>query len=157
MSRIKTSLAYGWAALAVPLVLGTFMGMERLAGGLVAVTGLHVHPIYTGGEVAQTIDHGVYQTLIHRPVFDGLIGQRKTGFVQIKWQLKDPNLPGLPEAIDEQIDFDADGANDLRIHVDTATQETRIEPLDARVLSASNVIAVSNGRIVRVNLRRTPQ
>ena len=95
MSRIKAYLAYSWAALAVPLVLVTFMGMQPLAGKLVAVTGLRVHPIYTGGEIARTIDHGQYQTLIHRPVFDGLIGQRNTGFVQIKWQPKDANLPAI--------------------------------------------------------------
>ena len=151
MSRIKAYLAYSWAALAAPLVLVTFMGMQPLAGKLVAVTGLHVHPIYTGGEVAQTIDHGQYQTLIHRPVFDGLIGRRNTGFVQIKWQPKDANLPAM---IDESIDFDADGSSDFRIRLNTVTQEASIEPSDARVLSVSEVIAVPDGRIVRVNLRR---
>jgi hypothetical protein len=152
--KIRSYLAYSWAVLAAPIVLATFMGMEPLAAKFVAVTGLHVHPIYTGGEVARTLDHGTYQTLIHRPVFDGLIGLRDTGFVQIQWQAKDANLPA---SIDEQIDFDADGTNDFRIHLNTATQEVGIEPADARVLSADRAIAVPNGRIVRVNLRRTPR
>jgi hypothetical protein len=156
MSHIKTCLAYGWAALAVPIVLATFMGMEPLAAKLVAATGLHVHPIYTGGEVAQTIDHGPYRTLVHRPVFDGLVGQRENGFIQIKWQLKDPNAPNLPETIDELIDFDTNGSNDLRILLNPATRETRIEILDLRVLSVDRVIAVPDGWIVRANLRRTP-
>jgi hypothetical protein len=154
MSRIKAFLAYSWAALAGPLVLATFMGMQPLAGKLVAVTGLHVHPVYTGGEVAQTIDHGSYQTLIHRPVFDGLLGQRENGFVQIHWQTKDANLP---ESIDEQIDFDADGSNDFHIQLNAVTRQTRIEPFDSRVISAGKVIAVPDGCIIRVNLRRTPR
>jgi hypothetical protein len=154
MSRIKAFLVYSWAALAGPLVLATCMGMPPLAGKLVAVTGLHVHPRYTGGEVARTIDHGSYQTLVHRPVFDGLIGQRNAGFVQIHWQTRDANLP---ESIDEQVDFDADGSNDFRIQLNTVTQEARIEPFDSRVLSADEVIGVPDGWIIRVNLRRTPR
>ena len=120
--------------LATPLVLVTFMGMNLLAGKLVAVTGLHVHPLYTGGEVAQTIDHGPYQTLIHRPVFDGLVGQREYGL------RPDPMAAqGRQSAreIDEQIDFDADGTNDFRIRLNTVTSEASIEPSDPRVLSAS--------------------
>ncbi len=152
--KIKTLVAYSWAALAAPIVLGTFMGMESLPAKFVAITGLHVHPIYTGGEVARTIDHGSYQTLIHRPVFDGLIGQRNSGFVQIHWQAGDANLPA---SIDEPIDFDADGTNDFRIRLNTATHEVDIESTDARVLSAGHAITVPDGRIVRVNLQKTPQ
>ena len=154
MSRIKAFLGYSCAIFAVPLVLATFMGYELLAGELVAVTGLHVHPIYSGGEVAQTIQYEHYQTLIHRPVFDGLLGQRERGFIQIRWQMTDANLP---RSLDEQVDFDADGSNDFRIHVDTDTQEARIEALDRRVLSVGQVFHVPDGRIVRVRLRRTSQ
>jgi hypothetical protein len=154
MSHVKAYLAYSWAFLAAPLVLATFMGMNVFSHRLVAGTGLHVHPLYTGGEVAQTIDHGRYRTLIHRPVFDGLVGPREHGFVQIQWQPKDTNLPAK---IDEQIDFDADGTNDFRIRLDTVTQETGIEPHDGRVLAVEEVVAVPDGRIVRVGLRRTPR
>jgi len=154
MSRIKTYLAYSWAFLAAPLVLATFMGMNFFADKLVAGTGLHIHPLYTGGAVARTIDHGSYQTLVHQPVFDGLLGLRKRGFVQIQWQPRDANLP---RSLEEQIDFDADGSNDFRIRLDTVTQETRLDPLDGRVLSVDEVITVPDGRIVRVGLRRTPR
>lgn len=151
--KIKTWLAYSWAALATPIVLATFMGMGTLVPRFVAVTGLHVHPIYSGGEVARTIDHGSYQTLIHRPVFDGLIGQRNTGFVQIRWQAKDANLPA---SIEEPIDFDADGVDDLRVRLDTTTQNINAEINDARVVSIDHAIVVPDGRIMRVNLRNTP-
>jgi hypothetical protein len=153
MSRIVKSLAYAWAFLAGPIVLATFFGLPAFTGKLVEVTGLHVHPVYSGGEVVQAIDHGHYQTLVHRPVFDGLIRERNTGFVQIQWQPKDANLP---ELIDEQIDFDRDGKADLRIRLNTDTDATILDPLDSRVLSADDVIKVQDARILRVNLRKRP-
>ena len=153
MSRIRSYLAYSWALLAAPIVLGTFMGMPRLAAGLVAFTGLHVHPEYTGGEVVQTIDHPQYRTIVHRAVFDGLIGQRQAGFVQIEWQPKDANLP---DVIDEPIDFDQDGKADLRVHWDAGTDGVRLDLLDSRVRSVGEVIQVGKGRVIRVNLSRGP-
>jgi len=151
MSRIKAYLAYGWAFLAAPLVLATFLGMDSLPRGLVAVTGLHVHPIYTGGEVARTLDHGPYETRVHRPVFDGLIGPRSHGFIQIQWCPTDANLPDL---IAEQIDFDADGTSDFQIRLNTKTNEAGLAAFDGRVLSIEEVVTVGNTRIVRVNLKR---
>jgi len=150
MSRIRACLAYAWAFMAGPIVVAAFFGMPFFASKLVAVTGLHVHPLFTGGEVAQTIDHERYQTLVHRPVFDGLIGQRSTGLVQVKWQPGDANLP---ETLDEQIDFDQDGKADFRVQLNTRTDVTTLEPLDRRVLSAEEIIRVGNTRILRVNLR----
>jgi len=150
MSRVKTLLAYSWAFLAAPLMVATFMGMEPFARKLVAVTGLHVHPIYTMGTVARTIPHGSYETEIYQPVFDGLIGPRKHGFVQIRWQPKDANLP---EQIEESIDFDADGTSEFEIHFDTKTSDARITPLDRRVLSGGETFTLGEARMVRVNLK----
>ncbi len=151
MSRIKAYLAYGWAFLAAPLVLATFIGMDSFAGRLVAVTGLHVHPLYTGGEVVQTIDHGAYLTLVRRPVFDGLVGQRGRGFVQIQWQPKDANLPDL---VEEQIALDADSAKAFTIRLDTNTSRAELKVSDPRVLSVAEVLTIGNARIARINLKR---
>jgi hypothetical protein len=151
MSRIKASLAYGWAFLAAPLVLATFMGMDSLPGKLVAFTGLHVHPIYTGGEVAQTIPHGQYETWVHRPVFDGLIGPRSHGFIQIEWRPKDASL--LPERLEEQVDLDTDATSRVLIRLNTKTNEAALEASGSRVLSIGEVLTAGNTRIVRVNLK----
>jgi hypothetical protein len=151
MARIKSFMAYFWALLMAPLVLATFMGMPFFADRLVAVTGLHVHPVYTGGEVARTIEHGPFQTLIHRPVFDGLIRATSRGFVQVQWRPTDANLP---DQIDEPIDFDADGTDDFRICLHTRTNEADLISSDPRVLAVDAVIAVGNARLVRVRLRR---
>ncbi|MCX5645542.1 MAG: hypothetical protein NTZ17_12840 [Phycisphaerae bacterium] len=123
----------------------------KSVGRLVAVTGLHVHPLYTGGAVAQTIDHGRYQTLIHRPVFDGLVGQREYGILQIRWQPKDANLP---ERIDEAIDLDADNTSEFTIRLNTKTNTADLEPSGERFLSIDEVIPVANARVVRISLKR---
>ena len=151
MSRVKAYLAYSWAFLAAPLVLVTFMGMDSLAGKLVAVTGLRVHPIYTGGEVARTIDHGQYETWVHHPVFDGLVGPRSHGFIQIQWRPKDANL--LPERLKEQIDLDTDGTSRFLIRLNTKTNGADLEASGSRVLSIGEVLTAGNTRIVRVNLK----
>jgi hypothetical protein len=150
MSRVKAYLAYSWAFLAAPLVLVTFMGMDSLAGKLVAFTGLHVHPIYTGGEVARTIDHGQYVTWVHHPVFDGLIGPRSHGFIQIEWQPKDDTLP---ERLEERIDVDTDGTSRFLIRLNTKTNDADLETSGSRVLSVGEVLTAGNTRIVRVNLK----
>jgi hypothetical protein len=151
MNRIRPYLAYAWALLATPIVLITFMGMPALAKRLVNSTGLHVHPLYSGGEVMQTIDHPQYKAIVHRPVFDGLICDRSTGFVQIEWQPRDANLP---DSIDESIDLDQDGKADLQIHVDTRTDQVRLDSTDSRVGTINEVIRVQNGRVVRINLSK---
>ena len=151
MAKIRTYLAYVWALMAVTLVLLTFMKMPFLAETLVAATGLHVHPIYTGGEVVRTLEHEGYTTLIHRPVFDGLVGERKHGFVQVTWRPKDANLPDL---IDEGIDFDADGTSDFHIKVNTKSAKADLETRDPRVGSVQEVLKVKNDRVVRVGLQK---
>lgn len=93
MTRLKTLLCYTWALMAIPIILATFMGMNFWAEKLVAITGLEVSPWYTGGQVAHTVKHNQHHTLIHRPVFDGLIKERRKGFVQIKWEPNESVLP----------------------------------------------------------------
>lgn len=151
MTRLKTVLCYGWALMAAPLVLATFMGMNFWAEKLVAVTGLKVSPWCTGGEVMQTVEHDLYKTLIHRPVFDGLIGERRNGFVQITWE---PNEAPLPTQIDEEIDFDVDGRNDFRIKLDTKTNEAELQAFNNEVVSLGEVLVLERERIVRVTLKR---
>lgn len=151
MKRIKKYLAYGWAMAAVPILLATFMGNNILARKLVNFTGLKVSPLYTGGEVSQTIKHEGYETLIHQPVFDGLLCERRNGFVQIGWKAGEDKLP---ELIDEAIDFDGDGKNDFRIKLNTTTNTGQLEGYSSEVVSLGKVLVLKNERIVRVWLKK---
>ena len=151
MARFKSFLCYSLALMAVPIVLATFMGMNLWAEKLVAITGLEVSPWYTGGQVLYTVQHDQHLTLIHRPVFDGLIKERRKGFVQIKWK---PNEVLLPMLIDEEIDFDTDGRNDFRIKLNTETNEAELQAFNDEVVSPDEVLVLGNERIVRIALKR---
>lgn len=137
--------------MAVPILLATFIGNNVWAKKLVDFTGLKVSPLYTGGEVAQTIGHEGYETLIHQPVFNGLLCERKDGFVQIGWKA---TRDKLPELIDEAIDFDRDGKDDFRIKLNTTTNQGQLEAYNSGVVTLGEILVLENERIVRVSLKK---
>ena len=148
MRKLRSIAAYTWAAAAVPIVLAAFMGMETWSKRLVAVTGLTVSPWCTGGEVLRTVDHGPYQTSIHRPVFDGLISECSVGFVQVEWGPPDR----LPERIEEDIDLDGDGRPEFRVQLVPATAAITLVPYDQRVKKLEGVYRLKRGLAIRIAL-----
>lgn len=150
MRIVKAILGYGWALLALPIVLATFIGMNGWAKGFAQLTGLRISPWMTGGEVVTEVEHEGYTTSVYEPVFRGLIGERKTGFVQIRW------APGeglsLPDELTDQIDFDNDGAVDFAVTLDTRTNEATLDARSPNALSINGVIDMERERAVRVNL-----
>ena len=152
MTKLKTVSGYIWASLGVPIILVTFIGMEFWQQKLITGLGLKVTARWTGGEIVQTIDHGQYQTFVHRPVFDGFFRENSKGFVQIDWKA----AQGLPEIIDEKIDFDRDGNADFQVTLNTQTNKAMLTPFDARARSFSeeDVLVFENARTVRVVLKK---
>lgn len=155
MEKVKTISGYMWASLGVPVILAMFFGMDAWVQQLFVNTGFHVSARWSGGEVVKTIPHGqLYQTHIHRPVFDGFLWEKNQGFVQIDWK----STQGLPERIEEEIDFDQDGSNDFQIILNTQTNEATLTPFDSRIISISEewgVLVFENARTVRVVLRKS--
>ena len=150
MEKVRSILIYIWALLALPIVLATFIGNSYWAEKLITVTGLEISPWNTGGEIVQRIDHDQRQTLIHRPVFDGLITERRKGFVQVDWRA----IAGdLPEMIDEEIDYDRDGTVDFRIRFDTGRNQVKLDALSPHVIGLRNIFRLEDGRAVRVSLK----
>lgn len=150
MKRIISKLAYLWALLALPIVLAAFIGNSFWAEKLITLTGLQISPWDTGGEIVQTINHDTYQTLIHRPVFDGLIAERKKGFVQVDWRADEGTLL---EIISEEVDYDLDGTTDFQIRLDTGNNKAEINPLSPYVIGIWGVYRLENERAVRVSLK----
>lgn len=150
MKNIRTIMAYSWAALGVPLILATFLGMPTWAKLLVDTTGLKVAPKFSGGEIVHTIEHDGYSTLIHKPSFDGLLRPCKEGFVQIDWK----SIAGLfPERISEIIDYDQNGSVDFFVEIQTQTNQVTFKALDSPVIAPDPLISVPSGKILRVRLR----
>lgn len=148
-ARLKSVLGYGMAAMSILIMLAVLPSVMFLAEPLITATGLTVTPRYTGGEVVATIDHGTYQTRVHRLVFDALIGERKNGFIQVDWV----PVGGLPVHIDEEIDANGDGQADFGIAVDTAKKVSTLKPHAPWVLQVEGSYRLKHAFMVRVRLR----
>ncbi|MBP2652721.1 MAG: hypothetical protein H6Q73_290 [Firmicutes bacterium] len=150
MIRLKGAFAYMVAVLMTFVALAALMGGTFLAAKLVNATGVKVSPWYTGGEVVQTIDHGSYRTLIHRPVFDTLVGQKKDGFIQIDWE----PLGALPEKISEDIACFGNSNKDFHINLDTKTNVAELTSYNPEVISLAGSYKLKERMAVRVVLCR---
>ncbi len=150
MNRLTKVTGYTLAALMVPLVLASLMGMDFWGHKLVSITGISISPWYTGSEVVRKIDHGKYETRIHRPVFDGLLWQTRQGFVQVDWA----PLQSIPSSIDEAVDCDGDGIMDFRVELDVPANTARVTPLNKRSATLEGIYQLKDAHSVRVTLHR---
>ena len=152
MSTVRKILGYSWAVLTIPLVLVLFFGLNSWAKLLAQSTGVRVSPWMTGGEIVRTLPHEGYETRIHRPVFDGLLGPRARGFVQVDW-VAVPPATTLPVRIGEQIDYDYNGVMDFEVELDSKANQAALKPLQPDVLGCERVMLLKNGRVLRVDLK----
>lgn len=148
MKRLRSVLDYGWAALTLVIVLATFLGNSYFSQRLAAATGVRVSPWFTGGEVASVIERGDYRAYVHRPVFDGLIGERAEGFLQIDWKPAE----ALPAVITETIALA--GAQPMALQLDTQTGVARLTSHGPEVLGLERTYRLRDGWAVRVRLQR---
>ena len=146
---LRAGAGYMWALLALPIILATFMGGDYWARQLISFTGIKVSPWLTGGDIIQTIEHGPYRTLIHRAVFDGLIGQRSRGFIQIDWQ---PETGFLPGRLNELIDYNRDGFIDFKIRLDTIKNQAWLVNKKPYVVGIESIYQLGHERVIRVLL-----
>ncbi len=150
MGRLKSILGYTSAVLAFFVVPATFLGQNYFSSKLVSATGIKVSPRFTGGEVIKTVDHKTYTTLIHRPVFDGLIGERKDGFIQIIWEGRN----GWPQVIEEKIDYNGDNVEDFSIGIETKTGNGRLTVYNPSVVGIGQTYVLKSGYAARILLKK---
>jgi hypothetical protein len=155
MAKLKSVLGYSVAALGIPIMIAAVLGVRLFLNpnAFISATGLEHSANWTGGEVVQTIEHGTYQTDVHRPVFDALIGEHKKGFVQVAWRPPE----ALPARIDEEVDADADGRADFRIELETATKQASLTPYSPNVIELQGVYDLEETLAVRVRLKNPRQ
>jgi hypothetical protein len=153
MRRLKAVLGYTLAALALVVALATFGAMPAWERAFVAGTGLRISPWFTGDEIAYAVGHGGYETRIHRPVFQALVGERREGFVQVDWA----PAAALPATIDEEIDYNRDGVGDFRIRLEGDKEEALLTPIAPEVGKLLGTYRLTDARSVRVVLANTPR
>jgi hypothetical protein len=144
MKKFKSVSGIAWAFLCLIIVLVLFPGLNAISGSIARLPFMKINPNYTGGDVARSIASANYSKDIRKPVFDGLIGERRKGFVQIDWR------GNIPEVLNDTIDYDLDNNPDFLIHISKSEAKTEIEPVNNKVGSVLISSPTSYGWVVRV-------
>ena len=147
MKKLSSVLGYGWAVITIFIVLATFLGNSYFSKKLAGATGVTVSPWFAGGEVAQVVEHGAYRTSVHRPVFDGLTGERSDGFLQVDWK----PAAGLPPLITESVALP--NGERISIRLDTATGTATVASNGTTLLGLERAYKLRDGWAVRLLLR----
>jgi hypothetical protein len=145
--KLLPTVGYVWGAL---LALGTpllFLNLDHSAHRL--GHHLQVHPVYTGGEIVRTFETNGAKWNLHRPVFDGLVSQRRNGFVQIDI------VGGGKTDLRQPVDFDGDGRADFILSLSNKPGAVpEIGNAGPEVAGLGSWARTSDGWIVRVALYR---
>lgn len=145
---MKNVPALLWAALATPAAFLALAGSDAFSRTLERNSGLKVSPRFTGGEVVSAVDNGRYRTLLHRPVFDGVAGQRDSGFLQVDWRPFDALPPELTE------DVPLPGGGKVRLKVRTASGEVACEGGGPQVRCEPESARFKNALVVRIKISK---
>jgi hypothetical protein len=148
MKKIKIAAGIFWAFLCLILILILFPQLNTFSSGVSRLPFMKINPNFTGGEIAERIVMESCTLVVRKPVFDGLIGERRHGFVQVDWR------GGLPDIISDSIDYNSDRKADFIIKIDRKNNSTELMPLDPHVLSAGISTPTSYGWCLRVNLKK---
>ena len=146
MKKLKLISGVLWAVLCLFIVLALFPGLNTISGSFARLPFMKINPNYTGGEIARHITAANYSKDIRKPVFDGLAGERRKGFVQVDWRGE------IPEILSDTIDYDLDNKPDFRIHISKSQAITEIEPVSSKVGKVLVSTPTSYGWVVRVEV-----
>jgi hypothetical protein len=146
MKKIKIIAGITWAIIGLILILILFPGLNSFSSSAAKLPFMKINPNLTGG----TVDHQLVSlgcTLdVRKPVFDGLIRERKNGFVQLDWR------GNLPDKLTDTVDYNLDGLPDFYILVDRNKSMTDLELVSDKVKGLRISTPTSYGWAVRVDL-----
>ena len=148
MKKVKIITGIIWAFLCLILILVFFPGFNRFSRSLANLPFMKINPNYTGGEIAYERIQANCTIVTKEPVFDGLLKERKKGFVQIDWR------GDIPGEINDTIDFDLDNTPDFGIRINTKTSDTKLDPMTGYVTGLNVSTPTSYGWAARIKLRK---
>jgi hypothetical protein len=148
MKKIKIIAGTVWALLCLLLILILFPGLNSFSGSAANLPFMKINPNFSGGEIAKQIILGNYTIDIRKPVFEGLIKERKIGFVQIDWR------GTIPDEIADTINYDLDGNADFRIRIRGGVQLAEINSFNCKVGKILISTPTSYGWAIRVEVQK---
>ncbi len=148
MKKIKIIAGITWAIIGLVMIIILFPGLTNFSTSLASLKFMKINPHYTGGEAGMKYINEGCTLEVRKPVFDGLLTERKHGFVQLEWR------GDVPLTIIDTIDYDLDHDPDFSVFVDRNNLKTIVNPFNKTVEDISVSTQTSYGWALRVNLRR---
>jgi len=146
MDKIKMTAGMIWALVCLFLMIILYFGLGNFATGLSKLPFMKLNPNTSGGEIAQQIAMDNCTLIIRKAVFDGFIGERKTGFVQIDWR------GDIPGTIHDSIDYDMDNSSDFVIDIIVPDNKVNLVALNPKVRDVAISTSTSYGWAARINI-----
>lgn len=148
MKKIKIAAGIFWAILCLILILVLFPQLNTFSSSVSRLPFMKINPNFTGGETAEKIVMESCTLVVRKPVFNGLIGERRKGFVQVDWRGK------IPDIISDTIDYDMDKKPDFMIRINRSEPATVLKPFNPKVMELGISTPTSYGWSVRVKIAR---
>jgi hypothetical protein len=146
MKKAKIIAGVFWTFLCLILILILFPGLNSFSGAVSKLSFMKINPRYTGGEIVSRIVAEKCTLDVRKPVFNGLLQDRNSGFVQMDWRGE------IPEFILDTIDYNGDGKKDFCISVKRNESKTDLESFNPKVQRVVISTPTSYGWAVRVGL-----
>jgi hypothetical protein len=148
MKKIKLAAGIFWAILCLIMILVLFPQLNTFSSTVSRLPFMKINPNFTGGVAAEEIVMESCTLVVRKPVFNGLIGERRHGFVQVDWRGK------MPDIISDTIDYDMDKKPDFMIRINRAESLTVLKSLNPKVRQVGISTPTSYGWSVRVKISR---
>jgi hypothetical protein len=148
MKKVKIIAGISWAFLGLIVILILFPGLNSFSLSVSKLPFMKLNPRYTGGEIANQVVIESCTLNIRKPVFNGFLKEKKSGFVQLDWH------GTVPVMIKDSIDYDHDGKRDFCITVNRNEPKTILDPLNVKVKEVLVSTPTSYGWAVRIGLLR---
>ena len=146
MKKVKIIAGISWAFFCLILIIILFPGLNSFSVSVSKLPFMKLNPRYTGGEIANQIIIESCTLDIRKPVFNGFLKERNSGFVQLDWH------GTISNTIKDSIDYDHDGNKDFCIFIDRKDSKTILDPINKKVKSVLISTPTSYGWAVRVEL-----
>jgi len=148
MKRVKIVAGICWACAGLILILILFPGLNGFSNAVSRLPFMKLNPRFTGGEVVKQIINESCTLDIRKPVFNGFLKERHSGFVQVDWRGK------IPELINDSIDYDGDGSKDFSILINRKLSKTDLKSFNSQVKDIVISTPTSYGWAVRIGLQK---
>ena len=146
MKKVKIIAGISWAFFCLILIIILFPGLNSFSLSVSKLPFMKLNPRYTGGEIAYQVISKSCTLDIRKPVFNGFLKERNSGFVQLDWH------GTIPEIIKDSIDYDHDGIKDFCVLIDRKNSKTVLDPINRKIKGVLISTPTSYGWAVRIGL-----